>query len=85
MFGTSFRLTTRANVLRFTMAKKPSKQLKKQLSPGELAKYIPEDPIPRIQTTVGFGLDSTFDLAMKSGATVVGNTSTSIPLPQLKK
>lgn len=65
------------------MSKKQDKA--KQLSPVELSKYIPEDPIPKLQQQASFGLDSTFELAKQSGVTVVGAAENSSPIPQIKK
>jgi hypothetical protein len=52
------------------MAKKQAKQ--KPLTPEELVKYVPKDDIPEIQSKIGFGLDNVFDMAIQSGAIIVG-------------
>ncbi len=62
--------------------KKLKKETLKQLSPQELAAYVPENPIPKIQEVIGLGLNSTYDLALQSGASPIGpvpNSSQTIP------
>lgn len=55
-------------MLCYTMAKK----INKPLSPQELAKYQPEDVLPKMQEDFPLGLSNIFDLATASGAVVVG-------------
>lgn len=81
MFGTSFHLTLLLSVLVCSMAKKQAKQL----SPSELAKYTPEDPIPKLQAQATFGLESTFELAKQSGVSIIGEIITPTQIPQIKK
>lgn len=55
-------------MLCYTMANKNNKPL----SPQELAKYQPEDILPKMQEEFPLGLNNVFNLATASGATVIG-------------
>lgn len=65
------------------MAKKKTTK-KKELTKEELVKFSPKDMIKPVQDFLGFGLDTTFDLAAKDGAKVVGKQSSLTQTPKIK-
>lgn len=63
-----------------------AKKKNKPLSPQELAKYKPENPIPKIQQELPLDLNNVFNLAKASGATIIGQEPKNItPIPTIKK
>lgn len=66
------------------MPKKKENKESTLLSPEEVSKYVPENPIPKIQNDMPLGLDSVFALAKNSGASVIGEAKNNAALPQNK-
>lgn len=70
-----------------SMAKQKTKATENKVMTAEqVAQYVPTNDIPQLQAAIGLGLDSTFNLAKQSGASIVGSTQTSAQvIPKLKK